>query len=532
MATAKDEEIFKLRSALSLARLHFEQGLYDRAEPVYRRALLFFEQGDELRQCLQCLAVLYSVWNHYSDALEMYVRLLALNENEYGKTDRRTLAVMREMASIYIQMGQPQKAEKLQQKALMRERDRERPHAHASDDEDFSRSSSSMIVAVDQPAERETQSEFDKLKTKLRPLISGLQVDFTDQRTLLLAKSISAAIVVVLVLLVGMILPRGLTPLEVYKNIPHEYSAAGGKAKLTLDTDSQCTFTANGESMVLPYNLFLSDWRDVLSIMTSSIFEKQYWVNRTDNDVITDEGGHLYYGINTPEGKTLEEMQVVKKAVESFFIVKQRYPKRISEKIVLPYVNPTTQLHELPAHQMLELGDRKWTTAISIKERANFYSSLLNGGTWTAETPSRPSGINCASAVMVSEAGEFYDFILRGFDRYGKPLHACDASKNYLISLQGAKELECAPPKLPFNGEVMIRPRHVWLFKPNTSSFELTLLKHAWTYVFGAMMVLMFLLWAKQRFFSTRPSTALKFMIFLAIAAALAASSEIILRSP
>ncbi|HEY9757175.1 MAG TPA: tetratricopeptide repeat protein [Oculatellaceae cyanobacterium] len=530
MATAKDEEIFKLRSALSLARLHFEQGLYDRAEPVYRRALLFFEHGDELRQCLQCLAVLYSVWNHYSDALEMYVRLLALNENEYGKTDRRTIAVMREMASIYIQMGQPQKAEKLQQKALMRERDRDRPHA--SDDEDFARASSPMIAQFEQPVQMETQSEFDKLKTKLRPVISGLQVDFTNKRTLLLAKLISAAIVLVLVLLVGMILPRNPTPLDVYKSIPHEYITAGGKAKLILDSDSQCTLTSNGETVNLPYSQFLSDWRDVVAIMTSSIFEKQYWIARTDDQGLLDGDNHCYYGLNTPEEKTLEQMQVVKKAVESFFIVKQRYPKRISEKIVLPYINPTTHFQELPAHQILELGDRKWTTATSIKERANFYNSLLNGGTWPSEPAFRPSGINCASAVMVSAAGEFYDFILRGCDRAGKPLRACDAGASYLISLQGAKELECTPPKLPFSGEVLIRPRHVWLFQPNMSTFELEVLRHAWTYLSGAFMALMLFLWAKQRFFSTAPASANKYLIFFVIGITLAIASEISLKSP
>ena len=128
MATAKDEEISRLRGELSAARRAYDQGQFDRAEPVYRRALLFFEQGDDLRQCLQCLAVLYSVRNQYPDALEMYIRLLSLNETEYGKTDRRSIAVMREMASIYVQMGQKGKADKLLARANIREQELESPY--------------------------------------------------------------------------------------------------------------------------------------------------------------------------------------------------------------------------------------------------------------------------------------------------------------------------------------------------------------------------------------------------------------------
>ena len=435
MATARDEEIFKLRSALSLARLHYEQGLYDRAEPVYRRALLFFEGGDELRQCLQCLAVLYSVWNHYSDALEMYVRLLALNENEYGKTDRRTIAVMREMASIYIQMGQPQKADKIHQKATIRERERERPAGPAYEAED-GRSSYASISPVETAAEqRQSQDRVQKLVTEMRPLISGLQVDFNDPRTLFVAKFIIALILVLVVLTVAMVLPRSPQPIDVYRAIPHQYKTADGKALFTLDSQAQCTFKAGQEALTLPYSLFLSDWRDVVAFVYGSIYEKQYLSSRKEDGAVLDGDNRMYYGDNTPEAKTIEQMAVIRKAVESFFIVKQRYPKKITERILLPYTNPVTNLQELPAHQMLTIGDRKWTTATSLKERTNFYNSLLDGNPWPQEPSLRPGGINCCSVVMVSEAGEFYDFLLRGCDRNGKTLITSIPGKSYVVSV-------------------------------------------------------------------------------------------------
>lgn len=527
MTTAKDEEIFKLRGALSLARLHFEQGLYDRAEPVYRRALLFFDQGEELRQCLQCLSVLYSVKNHYSDALEMYVRLLSLNEAEYGKSDRRTVAVMREMASIYIQMGQPQKAEKIHQRATMRERDRERPTPIMAEVEDNFEGSSAGLPQFEQA--EETQQRVEKVRRELRPLISGFIVDFTSNRTLMLAKLIIAGIVLVSILLVAMILPRNPQPIDVYRSIPHDYQTADDKAHLTLVTDSQCSFANEEEPPAVanfPYTQYLSDWRDVLGVIYGSIYEKQYWVYRVD-DAVRDEDDRIYYGAHTAEAKVIEEMAVVKKAIESFFIVHQRYPKRISEKIVLPYINPISNLQELPSSQILTLGDRKWTTATSLKERAKFYNSLSNGNSWPDEPPLKPGSINTCSVVMISEAGEFYDFILQGGDRHGKPILTSIPGKAYIVSLQGAKDLDTPIPPVPFATKLLVRPRHVWLIKPDLNSLELHLLNHGLSY-FWAFLGLCFLAyWVRKRYFEDDSSRAGKFVVYAIACAVLCGIYEL-----
>jgi len=542
VTTAKDEEIFKLRSALSLARLHYEQGLYDRAEPVYRRALLFFEHGEELRQCLQCLAVLYSVRNHYSDALEMYVRLLALNENEYGKTDRRTIAVMREMASIYVQMGQQPKADKIHQKATMRERERERPLIeYLEADEDGHEQVGTMPAEA---ADTKAQKAVEKYRDELRPLVSGLIVDFTDRRTLFLAKLIIAGILLSVVLLVAIVLPRDPSPIAVYKSIPHHYETADGRASFTLLNDNQCSFTVkstypttppsdetqNPTLITMPYSQYLSDWRDVVGILYSSIYDKLYCVSRSDEAVL-DEEQRTYYGLPSPEKTVIDEMRVIKNQVGSFYIIKRKYPKVLSARIILPYTNPCTNKQEMPNSQVLTIGNQTWNTAQSLKERAKLYNLLLNGGTWPNEPTLSPGAINTCTLVMVSEAGEFYDFLIRGCDRNGKTLLTSVPGKAYIMSLQGAKDFEAPTPLVPFAGQLLVRPRHVWLLRPNLPAIETDFRQHGLSYIGGFVALCIILLWVKKRFFSAEGKTT-KYIVYASICLLLSLVYEISQRCP
>src|SRR5271154_3286592 len=114
MASATEEEIAKLRSSLQLAQQQYQEGLFDKAEPVFKRALYFFSEGEELRQSLSCLTNIYAIQGNFAEALESAIGLLALNEKEFGKNDQRTIAVMKEIADIYTEAGQLQKAENMQ----------------------------------------------------------------------------------------------------------------------------------------------------------------------------------------------------------------------------------------------------------------------------------------------------------------------------------------------------------------------------------------------------------------------------------
>jgi hypothetical protein len=516
VATAKDEEISRLRGELNLARQAYDQGQFDRAEPVFRRALLFFEHGDDLRQCLQCLAVLYSIRNQFSDALEMYVRLLALNELEYGKTDRRSIAVMREMASIYVQMGQKGKADKMIARAHIREQELERPYRAELEAEEnrIAQQQSYAFLEPNDPlataaqAERmemERQQELarqkrEKREEEVRPLISGLIVDFSNFRNLFIAKAISAAIVFLFIFMIAMFAPHNPDPIDVFKAIPHEYKTADGKGSFTIEGESNCKFANNEDkSISLPYTMYLADWRDFLGMMYGAIYEKQYLVFRQD-DAVLDGDKRIYYGANTPEAQVITEMAAIKKTADTYLHTNEKYPDEITDQIMLPYINPITKLPSLPFSQKIKVGDRTWTTETSLEERNLFYSKLVDGKPWPNEPPLKPGGINCCSVVMVSAAGEFYDYLIRGSDRHGQTLSTSTPGKPYLISLQNPKEFDKPTPPIPFENKLLVRPRYVCLMRPGVSDFEIHFLNHALTYIVGLLGTCLILFWAKNTF--------------------------------
>ncbi len=516
MATAKDEEISRLRGELTLARQAYDQGQFDRAEPVFRRALLFFEHGDDLRQCLQCLAVLYSVRNQFSETLEMYVRLLALNESEYGKTDRRSIAVMREMASVYLQMGQKGKADKMIARAHIREEELERPYRaelEAEENRIAQQQSYAFLepndpVATAAQAERldmERQQELarqkrEKHEQEVRPLISGFIVDFSNFKNLFIAKAISASIVIMFIFMIAMFAPHNPDPIDVFRAIPHEYQTADGKGTFTLTADSNCKFANNEDKSVsLPYMMYLADWRDVVNMMYGAVYEKPYLVFR-QADAVLDSDKRIYYGAHTPEAAVINEMSETKKMAETYTAANGKYPDEITEQVMLPYLNPITKIPSLPFCQKIKVGDRTWTTETSLEERKLFYSKLLDGNPWPNEPPLKPGGINCCSVVMVSAAGEFYDYLIRGSDRNGQTLSTSTPGKPYLISLQNAEAFEQPTPPIPFENKLVVRPRYVCLMRPGVSDLELHLVNHALTYLFGLLGTCLILFWAKNTY--------------------------------
>ncbi len=516
MPTAKDEEITRLRGELGLARRAYDQGQFDRAEPVFRRALLFFDHGDDLRQCLQCLAVLYSVRNQYSDALEMYVRLLSLNETEYGKTDRRSIALMREMASIYVQMGQTGKADKLLARAKIREQALERPYRAELEAEENRIAQQQSYASLEpndpaatareqerieiQRAEELARQKREKYEEEFRPIVSGFILDFSNFRNLFIAKAIAASIVFMFIFLIAMFAPRNPDPIEVFKAIPHEYKTADGKAAFMISGDQSSTFTnKNDQTISMPYSLYLADWRDIVEMIYGSIYEKQYLVYR-ERDAVLDGDKRIYYGANTPEAKVISEMTAIKETVESYLAANGKYPDEITDQVLLPYINPVTNQPALPFSQKIKVGDRTWTTQTSLSERALFYKRIMDGAPWPQEPPLKPGGINCCCVVMVSAAGEFYDYLIRGSDRQGKTLITSAPGKPYVISLQAAKEMDEPVPPIPFENKLLVRPRHVCIMRPGLRPIELHLLSHALTYFFGLLGTGLILFWAKKTF--------------------------------
>jgi tetratricopeptide (TPR) repeat protein len=503
MASATEEEIAKLRSLLQVARQQYQEGLFDKAEPVFKRALFFFTEGAELRQSLECLTNIYAIQRNYAEALESAIGLLALNEKEFGKNDKRTIAVLKEIADIYTEAGQPQKAEGMQKKAHAREKAAERGEIDPTD-------TSSTYKTLDtepaeEPEEKQPLSPREKVQSyldQLRPIISAITLDLSDYRTSFYAKLIATVIVILLLIAIAGFLPRSQSALDVYSSIPHNYETADHNASFKLIDSSNCVFQRNLEKgsgnnsepedpnvpkkMEMAYSQYLPDWRDAWAMTFGNIYEKEYWVQRRD-DAILDEDGRTYYGHEGKEYKILDQMTDIRNAVDAFIKKTGKYPDHLTKEMVRPLSNPFTGQAELPTCQTVEVGNNKCTTQYSLEERANFYRSLTDGGSWKGEPPLHPGAINTCYVLARSEAGEFYDFIVRGCDRHGKTLQTSEPGKSYILSVSGAKEFSLPVPAVPFSGKLLVRPRRVWLIAPEIGSLSLYFARHGLSYLWGAL---------------------------------------------
>ena len=82
----------------NLGRLYMDDmGKYDRAEPLFKKGLAICEKKDSedfwMDYFLEDLAILYSRWRKYNEALIYYKKLLNIRKNRYGLDDPRTIEI-------------------------------------------------------------------------------------------------------------------------------------------------------------------------------------------------------------------------------------------------------------------------------------------------------------------------------------------------------------------------------------------------------------------------------------------------------
>ena len=106
-----------------LAGLYREQGRYEQAELLYRRALHLWEQAPaqaypEMADLLNDLAILYLEQGHYKQAEPLLQRALHLDKQMFGQKHRKVAARLNNLAGLYLEQGNRQQAESLLQRAL------------------------------------------------------------------------------------------------------------------------------------------------------------------------------------------------------------------------------------------------------------------------------------------------------------------------------------------------------------------------------------------------------------------------------
>jgi len=107
----------------NLGELYRAQGAYDKAEPLYVRALAIREQvlgpmHPHVAQSLNNLAALYQAQGAYAKVEPLYVRALAISEKALGPTHPDVAPCLNNLAELYREQGTYDKAEPLYVRAL------------------------------------------------------------------------------------------------------------------------------------------------------------------------------------------------------------------------------------------------------------------------------------------------------------------------------------------------------------------------------------------------------------------------------
>lgn len=109
----------------NLAGIHTDRAAYEKAEPLYKRAVGIMEKFDgdadldRLRiQCWNGLAILYRMQGRYAKAEPLFKRALMLAEKTRGAEDSDVATTLNNLAVLYKYTGHFNQAEKLYRRAL------------------------------------------------------------------------------------------------------------------------------------------------------------------------------------------------------------------------------------------------------------------------------------------------------------------------------------------------------------------------------------------------------------------------------
>ena len=106
-----------------LALLYDNQGRYDEAEPLYKRALAIREKAlgtdhPDVARSLNDLGSLYYQQGRYVDAEPLHKRSLAISEKALGRDHRDVATSLNDLATLYQEQGRYSDAEPLYKRAL------------------------------------------------------------------------------------------------------------------------------------------------------------------------------------------------------------------------------------------------------------------------------------------------------------------------------------------------------------------------------------------------------------------------------
>ena len=275
------------------------------------------------------------------------------------------------------------------------------------------------------------------------------------------------------------LIPRNPTASQVLTEIPLAYRSADGALQLRL-VDSTTSQVKVMEKTSRPhYSLFLSDWRDFISLPLSALVQKQHWLMRSSGGLKSEEGPMLYY-IGGPELQLADYMEHLADESSSYFAANSDYPSKIEDFIParIAFKNPFSGKQELPYVQRLYYENDK--------EKKQLLTALTEGRPWRGEPTPHEGSIDCCSVTFKTNNGLDKLFLLRAYDRELQPLGGSSPGTSHYLLLENGERTSENTDKVPYQ-QWSFRPDVFWLIERGDNPASLFFLTYGMSILAGAI---------------------------------------------
>jgi Tetratricopeptide repeat len=147
---------------------------------------------------------------------------------------------------------------------------------------------------------------------------------FLEKKNNLISIGIGCFAFFVLLLVTAYLQPRQVTPLDAYVSMPHSFRSMSGHTKIKL-VHQEAMQLEQGDSTMIVSTSYVVDWRSRLEVVLRSFFEKQFWLQKSTNSIIADNGS-IFYTPNNVELLMGDEMLSLINDADDYYLQNSRYP--------------------------------------------------------------------------------------------------------------------------------------------------------------------------------------------------------------
>jgi hypothetical protein len=147
---------------------------------------------------------------------------------------------------------------------------------------------------------------------------------FLEKKNNLIAIGIGCFAFFVVLLVAAYLQPRQVTPLDAYVSMPHTFRSMSGHTKIKL-VHQEAMQLEQGDATMIVSTSYVVDWRSRLEVVLRSFFEKQFWLQKSTNSIIADNGS-IFYTPNNVELLIGDQMLSLINDADDYYLQNSRYP--------------------------------------------------------------------------------------------------------------------------------------------------------------------------------------------------------------